>query len=85
MDETSYGSDGHTTTKSFDDRQNEESFNNYQEQNTKTFNNFNETESYSGYYKEKTMKVFGNKNPHFGDIGDRWCMVVVSSCREMLG
>ena len=21
----------------------------------------------------------------FGDRGDRWCMVVVSSCREMLG
>ncbi len=21
----------------------------------------------------------------FGDSGDRWCMVVVSSCREMLG
>ena len=57
VDETSYGSDGHTTTKSFDDRQNEESFNNYQEQNTKTFNNFNETESYSGYYKEKTFPV----------------------------
>ena len=21
----------------------------------------------------------------FGEFGDRWCMVVVSSCREMLG
>ena len=23
--------------------------------------------------------------PFLRDIGDRWCMVVVSSCREMLG
>jgi hypothetical protein len=46
------------------------------------FNSKQREEPYQGL----TSRRPGQRCPFpFGDGGDRWCMVVVSSCREMLG
>ena len=46
------------------------------------FNSMQREEPYQGLTSRGSVITIGVP---FGERGDRWCMVVVSSCREMLG
>ena len=46
---------------------------------------FNSTQREEPYQGLTSLEPIGNSGVPERELGDRWCMAVVSSCREMLG